>query len=787
MQRENINFFRARRLETFVHGGRVKISNIKHDRPVMQRLIAPMSALLVGLAALLLVLLFYSASSMNQSASHAQRALINNALSLRLVQSLSELRSVAWWDEMVIKSHGQGFDADWLDVEVGVFVTTSYKHDRILVLDTQNRPIYGFGADERLDPVKQEQFARLVQPLAEQIRGGKNISPRITDASFTDDLAEESAITDRRYGRGAAAILSNGGRPVFVAAMEITPSLDKTLESKRPHILVSVTDVNAAVLKDIGRSVLIGDLSYAAHSTPATDTFPVRSDDGKAMGSLNWTPKQPGNKLISDLLPAILIVLIAAMVSIAALFKRLLGSTRELAKREIEAQYLANHDALTGLPNRRMLATRLAVLRDEHDATRTSISVACIDLDRFKDINDTLGHQAGDELIKAVARRIESRTLPGDMIARLGGDELAVIRLHQHVNEAERLSNMVIGSFEAPFSVLGHEIETKASLGVTSATLDRPFDDIMREADIALYEAKAMGRGRAEHFLAPMAAKLEKRHAIEVDLRRAIANRELTLNYQPIIEAATGRISSVEALVRWHSATHGHVSPEIFVGIAEETGMMAGLGHFIIEQAMEDSQRWPHLTTAINISPAQLRSATIVGELVGAAKRFGVSPQMITIEITETLLMANDARTLKILNQLKEHGFSLALDDFGTGYSSLAYIRDFPFDRLKIDRRFIKGVDQDPQALAIVEGVVNFGRILGHEIIAEGIETEQEMQAMQRAGCTHLQGFVFSKPLSADHIEALSNTSSRLAAKRERPPIAKIKSFEQHQRKKSAG
>jgi diguanylate cyclase (GGDEF)-like protein len=784
---KNINVFRANRFETFGRGDRVAINNLRRDQLGMQRLIAPMLAVLAGLAALLLVLLFYSANSMNQSASQAQRALINNALSLRLVQSLSELRSVAWWDEMVVKSRGSGLDAEWLDVEVGVFVTTSYKHDRILVLDAQNRPIYGFGADERLDQETQEQFARLVLPLATQIRGGKNISPRITDASFTENMDEDSAITDRSYGRGAAAILSNEGRPVFAAAMEITPSLEKALGSKRPHILVSITDVNAGVLRDMGRSVLIGDLKYGAHGVLSADTFPMRSDDGKSMGSLTWTPKQPGNKLISDLLPVMLIVLIAAMASIAALFKRLIGSTQQLAKREIEAQYLANHDALTSLPNRRMLAARLEELRNEHDPKRTSVSVACIDLDRFKDINDTLGHQAGDELIKAVARRIESRILPGDMIARLGGDELAVIRLHQHVNEGERLAKMVLDSFDAPFSVIGHEIETKASLGVTSATLDRPFDDIMREADIALYEAKAMGRGRAAHFVTPMAAKLEKRHSIEIDLRRAIANRELTLNYQPIIEAATGRISSVEALVRWYSATHGQVSPEIFVGIAEETGMMAGLGHFIIERAMEDSQRWPHLATAINISPAQLRSVTIVSELVSAAKRFGVSPAMITIEITETLLMANDARTLKILNQLKEHGFSLALDDFGTGYSSLAYIRDFPFDRLKIDRRFIKGVDQDPQAQAIVEGIVNFGRILGHEIIAEGIETEQEMQAMQRAGCTHLQGFAFSKPLSADHIEALSNISSRLAAKRDRSPIAKIKSFDQHQRKKSVG
>jgi diguanylate cyclase (GGDEF)-like protein len=765
----------------------MKSSSKKYDLPVMRRLIAPMSALLAGLASLLIILLFYSASSMNQSANEAQRALINNALSLRLVKSLSELRSVAWWDDMVIKSSAKDFDQNWLDVEAGVFVTTSYKHDRILILDEKNRPIYGFGADKRLDSTTQQKYSRLVSPLADQIRGGKNISPRISDASFIEHQLEKSSITDRHYGRGAAAILSDNGQPVFAAAMEITPSLSKALVSNRPRLMVSVTDLTPAVLKDMGRSVLISDLDYNVNAAPSAQAFEIKSDDGKLMGALAWTSDKPGDALVKDLLPAMLVVLAAAMVSIGALFKRLLGSTRELAKREVEAQYLANHDALTGLPNRRRLAAKLEELRDDHADAGRSVSVACIDLDRFKDINDTLGHQAGDELIRAVARRIESRMSPGDMVARLGGDELAVIRLHQHINEGERLSQMVIGSFDMPFTVLGQEIETKASLGVTSATLDRLFDDVMREADIALYEAKALGRGRAAHFVAPMAEKLEKRHAIEIDLRRAIANRELTLNYQPIVEAATGRISSVEALVRWHSATHGHVSPEIFVGIAEETGLMASLGHFIIEQAVQDSQRWPHLMTAINISPAQLRSATIVSELVDATKRFGVSPEMFTIEITETLLMANDARTLNLLNQLKQHGFSLALDDFGTGYSSLAYIRDFPFDRLKIDRRFIKGVDTDPQALAIVEGVVSFGRILGHEIIAEGIETEQEMQAMQRAGCTHLQGFVFSKPLSADHIQALSKTSSRLAAKRQRAEITKVKSIEHHQRKKSIG
>ena len=278
---------------------------------------------------------------------------------------------------------------------------------------------------------------------------------------------------------------------------------------------------------------------------------------------------------------------------------------------------------------------------------------------------------------------------------------------------------------------------------------------MLREADIALYEAKGRGRGCGVCFEPAMAQKIEKRRMIEVDLRRAIAQRELSVVYQPIVEASSGQISSVEALVRWTSERHGPIGPDVFIPIAEEAGMMADLGRLVIERAVSDSRRWPALNTAINISAAQLRATSILDDLLEPTRRFGVPPTQITIEITESVLMANDDHTMRILKTLKEEGFALALDDFGTGYSSLSYIRDFPFDKLKIDRSFVHGVANSERALAIIQAVANFGSILGKDVVAEGIETEQEMQVMQRTGCTHLQGYLFSKPVPAAHIEAM--------------------------------
>lgn len=738
----------------------------------IRRLIVPIFGALIALAFVLVYVLFFAADRMDKSAIERQQALADNALSVRLVQSLSELRSVAWWDEMVVKSRKAEFDANWLDVEVGVFVTTSYSHDRIFILDETNQPVYGFGADKRMPIASQRHYAQLMAPLIAQVRGGKNASPRIKDKSLTTEARENSRITDRTYGRGAAAILSDNGNPVLASIMSITPSIDMRLNARRPRLLASIIDVNGKVLGDIGKSILMPDLSFSSAHDMRLGSYRLKTDQDVPIGRLGWTPKQPGVELIHQVLPLIVIVLIATAAAIAFLFKRLFGSTRALAEREEEARFLADHDGLTRLPNRRKLESLYNEhFENPHHGTN-QLLMAVIDLDRFKDINDTLGHHAGDALIQSVATRIKGRLKPGDVLARLGGDEFAVLRSVPRKDKSDKISALILACFKKPFAVVGHQIETGASVGIVFAEPGDSFTDSIKRADIALYDAKAHGRGRSSRFNAEMAQTIEQRLSLEVDLKRAIAAKELTMNYQPIVEAATGMITSVEALVRWTSPTHGTISPEVFVSIAEECGMMADLGRFVINQSIQDASRWLDFATAINISPAQLRSATIINDLLGPCRLYGVSPDRITIEITESVLMTSDDRTLRVLNEIKAEGFMLALDDFGTGYSSLSYIRDFPFDRLKIDRSFVKGLSMNDRALAIVEGVVNFGKILGREIIAEGIETEQEMQAMQAAGCTHLQGFLFSRALPADHIEALAATFGRLSAKR--PPRGKV-------------
>jgi diguanylate cyclase (GGDEF)-like protein len=737
--------------------------------PPVKRLVLPMVLVMLGLALLLLGVTVYSGRTMDQDAIARQQALIDNAFTTRLNRAVGELRSVAWWDDTVRYTDPETFDTDWLDREIGSYMFESYHHDRLMIFDEQNKPVYVYGEGTGLGTKHLTTDIIATLDVLRQARGGPDVSPRVETTATGNALYENGQTDNRKFSRGFGAIISINGRPAITTALLITPSYDIQKTSPTRRVVLSVIDITQPVLTEIGRSSLMPDLSFKLSRDKRLGAFDLKTDSGQLLATLKWTPKQPGTEMVRRVLPGILLVICAALAFLMILMFRLFASTKQLALREAEARFMADHDALTGLPNRRRLETLFATLVENLGQSQGKIAIACVDLDRFKDINDTLGHHAGDELIKAVAARLQSRMHPDDTLARLGGDEFAIMRIVPGGSGVDGISDLVASCFSESFAVIGHQIEANASVGVAFATHRDGFGEIIKRADIALYDAKANGRGRLSLFTSGMADEIERRHAIQVDLKRAIAARELTLNYQPIVEAASGAITSVEALLRWTSPTHGVVPPDLFVSIAEEVGLMADLGKFVIEQAIEDSRRWPDLTTAINISPAQLRSSTILSDLLEPAERMGVSPSRLTIEITESVLMSSDDRTLRVLNELKRHGFTLALDDFGTGYSSLAYIRDFPFDKLKIDRSFVQGLSTNERALAIVEGVVKFGKILGREIVAEGIETEDEMQAMQRAGATHLQGFLFSRALPADHIEAIAATFGSTAAKRSLP------------------
>ena len=384
---------------------------------------------------------------------------------------------------------------------------------------------------------------------------------------------------------------------------------------------------------------------------------------------------------------------------------------------------------------------------------------AYIDIDRFKDINDTLGHEAGDNLIKAVAARLKTRLRPTDFLSRFGGDEFAILCSPAGIDGGANLADRVATAFSTPFAINNQNIRVTASVGIATAPENgNTADELMRHADIALYEAKSQGRDRAIVFSPDMAERVEHRRSIELDLHTALEDNKLRLHYQPIISCATGEIIGVEGLLRWSHPVHGEISPSDFIPIAENSGLLPALGEWVLERAMRDSKRWPHLEVSVNLSPVQFRHVDLAATLRSLVAKHDIDPSRFVLEITEGVLLEATEHTHSILNAFRVMGFKMALDDFGTRYSSLAYLCNFSFDKIKIDRSFVGRLSSLDSSRTIVHSVVTLGRALGMEIVAEGIETEVEAEMMTRLGCTELQGFFFSKAIDADALAEFLKT-----------------------------
>jgi diguanylate cyclase (GGDEF)-like protein len=373
--------------------------------------------------------------------------------------------------------------------------------------------------------------------------------------------------------------------------------------------------------------------------------------------------------------------------------------------------------------------------------------VMCLDLDHFKSVNDTLGHPIGDELLKRVADRLRGCTREPDTVARLGGDEFAIIMTQlQQPTDATSLSRRVRESISKPYQIDGHQIVTNISIGISIAPVDGMDPDILlKNADMALYGAKADGRGTYRFFEPEMDARMKARRELEMDLRKALANNEFELYYQPLVTFQNNEISALEALVRWNHPTRGMISPADFIPIAEETGLIIPLGEWVMTTACRETSKWPdHVKVAVNVSPAQLKSRNFMKMVLTALSDTNMSANRLQIEITESVLMQNTFSTLETLHALRKLGVQIAMDDFGTGYSSLSYLRSFPFDKIKIDRSFIQDLSNGAEPLAIVHAVAGLAKCLHITSTAEGVETQQQFDTLQAIGCTEMQGYLFS-------------------------------------------
>ena len=429
----------------------------------------------------------------------------------------------------------------------------------------------------------------------------------------------------------------------------------------------------------------------------------------------------------------------------------------ERQRAEERIAHMARHDALTDLPNRILLRERL-----EHELKRVKrgecLAVLCLDLDHFKDVNDTLGHPIGDELLKVVADRLRAATRELDTIARLGGDEFAIIMTAmQQPTDAAALSRRVRESIVKPYQIDGHQIIVDISIGISVAPVDAVNpDQLLKNADMALYGAKADGRGTYRFFEPEMDSRMKARRTLEMDLRQALTKEEFELYYQPLVNLQTNDITAFEALVRWNHPSKGLISPAEFIPVAEETGLIIPLGEWVLRNACREAAGWPeHIKVAINLSPAQLKSRDVVATVRKALTESGVAGARVQLEITESVLMQNTFSTLSTLHQLRALGVQIAMDDFGTGYSSLSYLRSFPFDKIKIDRTFIEDLSNGAEPLAIVHAVAGLAKCLNMISTAEGVETQQQLDKLQSVGCTEMQGYLFSKARPASEIADL--------------------------------
>ncbi len=416
--------------------------------------------------------------------------------------------------------------------------------------------------------------------------------------------------------------------------------------------------------------------------------------------------------------------------------------------------HMARHDALTDLPNRVLLRERL-----EHELKRVKrgecLAVLCLDLDQFKSVNDTLGHPIGDELLKLVADRLRGCTREPDTIARLGGDEFAIIMTQmQKSNDAAILSGRIRESIIKPYQIEGHQIVTDISIGISISPIDgMEPDELLKNADMALYGAKADGRGTYRFFELEMDARMKARRDLEMDLRKALVNKEFELYYQPLVNLQTSEITAFEALLRWKHPTRGMISPADFIPIAEETGIIIPLGEWVLNTACEEAVNWPdHVKVAVNLSPTQLTNRNLVNVVKKALADSGMDARRLQLEITETVLLQNTFASLARLHELRKLGAQIALDDFGTGYSSLSYLRSFPFDKIKIDQSFIQDMSKGAEPLAIVNAVAGLAKCLNMISTAEGVETQQQLDTVQSIGCTEMQGYLFSRARPAKEI-----------------------------------
>ncbi|MGV2834082.1 bifunctional diguanylate cyclase/phosphodiesterase [Pseudomonas shirazensis] len=822
-------------------------------------------ALLAGVFLLAGISLVYLAQDLDRTEQEKNAFYVRKA-----VQSLEKSLAVtvqdyAFWGDAYRHLHAE-VDIDWayINQNIGPTLYDDFGFQGLFVVDDQNRTVYSVIDGKQRSEEASDWLRQPIAGIADAARAGAEAQTSVT-----------------RY-------INVGGAPAVIAAAAITPGTDPTVtpDNRAHSVLIFVDVLDPKKLAALGTDFGVAQLRVASHGQHSADSVVTLADDG---GTLQWTPAQPGWRLLAGGLPliglaALLVALMtwvilrrttvaaqaldasiaslkrsqAALATSEARFRDVaeassdwiweidaalrftylserfqgvtglssdtwLGAniddllTTELGllsqwlsipnrrpeisvqcryldargqaritrlsartlrdggvrgtatdvTEEVEArrriEFLSQHDALTGLPNRTRLQAFLDGKLKAQPTVEQPLVMLCLDLDRFKPVNDLLGHAAGDRVLNEVSSRLADCVRHADLVARVGGDEFVLIVTDvSSQEEVETLCRRLIASIEMPIAIEDQEVFISASIGIAMAPHDAcEATALLRYADIALYEAKSGGRNTWRFYAGDMNARIIERRRLESDLRQAIKNGELELHFQPRYRIADGQMVGAEALVRWQHPQRGQIAPDVFVPIAEESGLILALSNWVLEQACRNAANWPaQLFVSVNLSPSEFKRGNLIERIQHVLSASNIAPARLELEITEGVMLDDAAGALEIMRTLKRLGVRIALDDFGTGYSSLSYLRAFPFDGLKIDRSFLSRLDQsdsnNESDQAIIQAIVGLGRALSLTVTAEGVETADHLKLLQAVACDEGQGYYLSRPLGSDAFRALS-------------------------------
>ncbi|UPT64394.1 MAG: EAL domain-containing protein [Hyphomonadaceae bacterium JAD_PAG50586_4] len=704
----------------------------------------------VAIIALLTSLLQF-AERADAAAQARDAAVIAQGVDDNIAFIASSVPNVIWDD--AVRHLDNRFDRTWAHRNIGQFFHAAEGFEFAYVLDSENAPRYAMSEGVEVRPNTYARLESLAQPLITEVRHAE--AQRVSQGGALPLEALRNRIQ-------STALRDIDGRLIVVTATLVQPDFGRVrIRNTRAPIVVSGRELDIAFTSQVAQELLLDNVALVRtldHLQSNQAFVAIGDERNQTLAYYVWTPQRPGTSLLVDMLPILVLVLCSLAGLAFAFFLRARRYARGHAESEARTLHLAFHDSLTGLANRVRVEQRLTQGEVQHESQTFALHV--IDLDRFKELNDTFGHAAGDELLRAVAGRLQSLCREGDLCARLGGDEFAILQLDADLERAAALAERIVATLDRPFGLSIGARHLGASVGVTlSSDPGGEALEWLRRADLALYAAKNAGRACFRFFDPSMDAATRERSLLRDDLEAALAQGDLDMVYQPQVNKM-GAIVGVEALARWTHPVKGSISPALFVPLAEESGLINALGDFALKRVFEDSRKWPNLKIAVNVSSTQLQSPNFIPRLDRLIDETGIDPQRFELELTESVLLDESGHTRDKLQALRRRGFSLALDDFGTGYSSLSYLQHFPINKIKIDRSFVTNLGIGHEADEIIGAIVKLARALRLSVLAEGVETNEQWLRLQAVGCAEIQGFVAARPMAAADLSERLMTST---------------------------